>query len=162
PVGGGRPKRLTTDSATDVPVGWTPDGKEVLVVSNRATTYPATSALYSVPAAGGAVRPLGFDDVKYASMAPVGDQVAYVRGNGSWYRKGYRGSSNDDIWLANRDGTNHRRLTDFTGQDGAPMWSPDGKTLYYVTELMGGPANVVRLDMSNPSAKAEKLTAHTD
>src|SRR5213082_1104664 len=25
PVAGGRPKRLTSDSATDLPVGWTPD-----------------------------------------------------------------------------------------------------------------------------------------
>src|SRR5438128_3012908 len=30
PVGGGRPRRLTADSANDVPVGWTPDGKEVV------------------------------------------------------------------------------------------------------------------------------------
>jgi len=162
PVGGGKPKRLTADSGTDVPVGWSPDGKDVLIVSGRATTYPTTTALYTVPATGGAVRPIGVPDVRDASIAPAGDRIAYVRGNGSWYRKGYRGSSNDDIWLANRDGTNHRRLTDFTGQDGAPMWSPDGKTLYYVTEQLGGPANVVRLDVSNPGAKPDKLTAHTD
>ena len=35
---------------------------------------------------------------------PTGDAVAYVRGPGTWYRKGYRGSSNDDLWLANADG----------------------------------------------------------
>src|SRR5438309_5068487 len=76
PVGGGRPKRLTADSATDLPVGWTPDGKEVLVVSDRATTYPRTSALYTVPAAGGAVRPIGFTDAKDGTVSPQGDRIA--------------------------------------------------------------------------------------
>ena len=42
---------------------------------------------------------------------------------GHWYRKGYRGSSNDDIWVCNADGTNNRRLTTFNGQDNSPMWS---------------------------------------
>src|SRR5438874_11855718 len=56
PASGGRPRRLTADSANDVPVGWTPDGKEVVFVSGRAVTYPQTTALFTVPAAGGAVR----------------------------------------------------------------------------------------------------------
>ena len=68
---------------------------------------------------------------------PQGDRIAYVRGPGTWYRKGYRGSSNDDIWICSRDGSNHRRLTTFDGQDGSPMWAPDGKSLYYVSEQFG-------------------------
>src|SRR5204862_6344691 len=100
------------------------------------------------PAAGGAVRPLGIGDAKDAAVAPQGDRVAYVRGQGTWYRKGYRGSSSDDVWLCNRDGTGHRRLTDFNGQDTSPMWAPDGKSLYYVTEQAGRVANVVKPDLT--------------
>src|SRR5436190_2577821 len=162
PTAGGKPRRLTSDSATDLPVGWTPDGKEVLIVSNRAVNYPPTTDLYKVPAAGGAVRPLGIHDAKDGSLSPQGDKIAYVRGQGTWYRKGYRGSSNDDIWLCNRDGTNHRRLTDFTGQDGAPMWSPDGRTLYFVSEQFGT-ANIGRLDLSaGDKPKPQQLTTHTE
>jgi tricorn protease len=162
PVAGGRPKRLTSDSATDIPVGWSPDGKEVLMVSGRAVAYPSTTALYTVPAAGGAVRSLGIADAKDGSFSPQGDRVAYVRGQGTWYRKGYRGSSNDDLWLANRDGTGHRRLTDFTGQDTSPMWAPDGHTLYYVSEQLGA-ANVFRLDLTaGDKAKPTQITFHTD
>src|SRR5436305_6123207 len=69
PVAGGRPKRLTADSATDLPVSWTPDGREVLVASNRAVTYRATSALYTVPAAGGPVRPVGAADANDGSLS---------------------------------------------------------------------------------------------
>src|SRR5215471_10592978 len=35
PVGGGVPKRLTYHPAPDRALGWTPDGKRVLFVSNR-------------------------------------------------------------------------------------------------------------------------------
>src|SRR5437588_824268 len=87
-----------------------PDGR-LVVASTRAVNYPATSGLYTVPATGGGVRPLGIPDAKDRSVSPQGDKIAYVRGQGAWYRKGYRGSSSDDIWLCDRDGTHHRRLT---------------------------------------------------
>src|SRR5205823_5751291 len=97
-----------------------------------------------------------------------GDRIAYVRGQGLWYRKGYRGSSNDDVWVCNRDGTNHRRLTTFDGQDGSPMWAPDGKALYYVTEQFGT-ANIARLDLtagerpaSGSPAAPRRVTFHAD
>ncbi|HEX4588967.1 MAG TPA: MdsD protein, partial [Gemmataceae bacterium] len=162
PSAGGRPKRLTSDSATDVPVGWTPDGKDVLFTSSRAVAYPQTSALYTVPAAGGAVKPVGVVDAKDGSISPKNDRIAYVRGPGTWYRKGYRGSSNDDVWVCGRDGADHRRLTTFDGQDGSPMWAPDGKSLFYVTEQFGT-ANIARLDLSAGGTPApQRITFHAD
>jgi tricorn protease len=84
-----------------------------------------------------------------------------------WYRRGYRGSSNDEIWLATADGTVQKRLTDFSGPDGSPMWSPDGQTLYYVTER-GSPrgcANIVAQPLG-PRLRAEgecwRLTHHEE
>jgi tricorn protease len=162
PVAGGKPKRLTSDSASDMPVGWSPDGKEVLFISTRGVTYPPTAALYTVPMAGGAVKPLGVSDAKDGSIAPQNDRVAYVRGQGTWYRKGYRGSSNDDLWVCTRSGTDHRRLTSFDGQDVSPMWSPNGKALYYVTERFGT-ANIARLDPAvGDAGPIQRLTFHAD
>jgi tricorn protease len=165
---GGRPKRLTFDSAHDMAMGWTPDGKGVIFSSTRSTNFPPSPEMYVVPFEGGRERPLPFVDAKELALCPTGGHAAFSRGPGIWYRKGYRGSSNDDIWLANAEGTVVRRLTDFNGQDTSPMWSPDGRKIYYVSELGGNPANVICQDL-NPSGsppqadgKPRSITHHKE
>jgi tricorn protease len=147
PVQGGRPTRLTFDSADEFVCGWTPDGKSVLFWSARGTEFPARPDLYTVAVTGGEPRRLSAFEGRDGAFSPRGDLLAYVRGPGSWYRRGYRGSSNDDIWISDANGTNNRQFTRFNGQDGSPCWSPDGRFLYYVTEYYGTPANIVRQEV---------------
>jgi tricorn protease len=147
PVHGGRPTRLTFDSADEYVCGWTPDGKGVLFSSAKGTEFPARSELYVVSTSGGQPRRVSAYEGRDGAFSPKGDLLAYVRGPGSWYRKGYRGSSNDDIWISDANGGNNRRLTHFTGQDNSPCWSPDGRFVYYVSEYFGTPANVVRQEV---------------
>ena len=149
-VHGGRPTRLTFDSGQDVPTGWTPDGKYVVFTSTRSPDFPSQPRSYRVPATGGAVQELRLFEGKEAYYSPTGSHVAFVRGPGIWYRRGYRGSSNDDIWIANADGSNPLPLTIFDGQDTSPMWSADGRKLYYVTEQLSprGCANILCQDLS--------------
>jgi tricorn protease len=167
---GGRPRRLTHDSAADLVAGWTPDGKHVLFASSRTVDFPPRWELYTVPfdaeRPGGRVRKVTAYEGKDGTFSPKGDQLAYVRGPGAWYRKGYRGSANDDIWVCNADGTGNRRLTSFIGQDSSPMWSADGKTLFYVSEFHGT-ANVVRQPVPPAGSKAGpakpvQVTFHKD
>ena len=169
PVRGGKPKRLTFDSAQDVVTGWTPDGKHVVFSSTRSPGFPPSQEVYLVPADGGAEKRLNLFEGKEAYFAPTGDLLAFVRGPGLWYRKGYRGSSNDDVWLARADGTEPRRLTRFDGQDTSPMWAPDGRRLYYVSETGSTPgcANIVAQDLlpdsTSPAAGDPKpVTAHRE
>src|SRR5258708_24021424 len=114
---GGKPRRLTFDSASDMVCGWSPDGKQVLFTSTRSTSFPVSSELYTVQAEGGRARKVSASEGREGVFSPRGDQIAYVRGPGTWYRRGYRGSSNDDVWICNADGNNNRRLTSFVGQD---------------------------------------------
>lgn len=167
PAYGGKAKRLTFDSAHDIAVGWTPDSKNVVFQSTRSTGFPWAPGLYSISVDGGQEKKLPFEEAKDGTFSPAGNAVAFTRGPGIWYRKNYRGSSNDDIWLASPDGSNVRRLTDFPGQDCYPMFSPDGRKLYYVTELHGGPANIVcqELSASTPPAPVgspRPVTSHRD
>jgi len=152
---GGKPKRLTFDSAQDMALGWTPDGKGIVFSSTRATGFPGGPELMVVPIEGGRERTLPYLEAKDVALSPVGGYAAFTRGPGLWYRKGYRGSSNDDLWLANAEGTAVKRLTDFNGQDGSPMWAPDGRKIYYVSELYGT-ANIVCQDV-NPGVSPPQL-----
>ena len=167
PSVGGKPRRLTFDSAPDMVTGWTPDGKGVVFSSPRSSDYPSNTECFVVPAEGGAERKLPLFEAKEAHYSPGGKQVAFVRGPGAWYRRGYRGSSNDDIWLSSADGKEPKRVTDFDGQDGSPMFSPDGRKLYYVTESGGKPgcANVVMQHLSSgglPIGKPQPVTKHEE
>jgi len=166
PVQGGKPKRLTFDSASDLVNSWSPDGKSILFTSNRSVGFPPTLELYSVSVEGGRVRRVSVFEGKDGVYSPNGDQIAYVRGPGTWYRKGYRGSSNDDIWICNADGSNNRQLTRFEGQDSSPMWSPDGQFLYYVSEVceLAGSrpvANIVRQDVAGKKPP-QPITTHKE
>ncbi|MGL4554505.1 MAG: S41 family peptidase, partial [Gemmataceae bacterium] len=160
PARGGKPRRLTFDSASDMVCGWTRDGGAVLFASSRGVGFPQGFELYTVPLNGGRVARVGAPEAKDGAFSPAGDRLAYVRGPGAWYRKNYRGSSNDDVWLANADGSGSQRLTSFNGQDHSPMWSADGSSLFYVSEVAGA-ANVVR-QPAVPGATAVPVTAHAD
>lgn len=167
PAVGGKPKRLTFDSAADVPLGWTNDGKSVIFASGRSTDYPGDIQLMTVPADGGAeTKYTGFYEAKDVQFSPTGDRAAFVRGQGLWSRRGYRGSSNDDIYLSKPDGAETKPLTTFDGNDTAPMWSADGKRLFYVTEN-GSPAkcaNIVVQEVSGLAAvgSPHPVTKHTE
>jgi tricorn protease len=166
PVTSGKPTRLTFDSSNNFVNSWSPDGKTVLFTSNRSTAFPSGPELYSVPADGGMTYRVSAAEGKDGVYSPNGQQFAYVRGPGLWYRKGYRGSSNDDVWIANADGSNNRRLTDFNGQDNSPMWSADGQSIYYVSEQFGTPANILRLPANaspgDKNVKPVQITFHKD
>jgi len=174
PVDSGKPKQLTFDSANDHVTGWSPDGKAVLFASSRSTSFPPSFELYTVPVEGGMARRVTAAEGREGVFSPKGDRIAYVRGPGAWYRKGYRGSSNDDIWICNADGSNNRQLTTNNVQDNSPMWSADGQSIYYVSECHATPANIVRqsADSTLPPGsvaadtaerpKPQQITHHAD
>src|SRR5262245_51368465 len=167
PAVGGKPKRLTFDSAPDMVSGWTPDGKGVVFSSPRTTAFPSNIESFVVPVEGGAERKLPLFEAKEAYFSPTGNMVAFVRGPGTWYRRGYRGSSNDDIWICGADGLHPQRVTSFDGQDSYPMFSADARKLFYVTEngSKHGCANVVCQPLASdgtPTGPVKRITAHDE
>src|SRR5215468_6688678 len=57
PADGGEPKRLTWHPGQDAPAGWTPDGKRVLIISDR-DAFADFTRLYTVPVEGGVAEAL--------------------------------------------------------------------------------------------------------
>lgn len=96
------------------------------------------SHVFVVPAEGGTpidVTPGEYDtppidiggDPDYA-ISPDGKEIAFVRNTASFVMT----STNNDIWIANLDGSNPRCITAFNkANDNQPVYSPDGNFIAY-------------------------------
>ncbi|HLI76610.1 MAG TPA: hypothetical protein VKV02_06655, partial [Acidobacteriaceae bacterium] len=77
PVTGGIPRRITYHPGADFAVGWTRDGKNILVRSSRAS-YSRYTQLFTIPAAGGQATPLPLPMAYDGSYSPDGARIAYT------------------------------------------------------------------------------------
>ncbi len=64
-------------------------------------------------------------------------------------------TSTSDLYLLNIEEGTTRQLT-FSGREGSPVWSPDGKKIAFVSRRHSGPGQIYILDLSGGEAK--KLT----
>jgi tricorn protease len=154
PVKGGEPTRLTFHSASDEALGWTPDSKNVLFLSRRDTE---SDVLYQVGIDGTLPRKVTYDLAVNASVSPDGQWLAWERGYTPWWRKHYSGSASRDIWIRPFGGGESRKLTNDLGNDMTPMWSPDGRIIYYVSEREDSTANLYAVP-EDGSAAPVRLT----
>ena len=138
PASGGTATQLTFGSFDDGAPAWSPDGKELVFSANRSDSAeydPNNSEVFSVPAAGGAVRQLtsrhGPDDSP--SISPDGKLIAYTG-----FDDRYQGYQVSHLYLMNRDGSGARMLTGSLDRDVVqPTWSRDGRGLYFQYDDQG-------------------------
>jgi len=158
PSAGGRPKQLTLHSADDMVCGWSPDGSQVLFSSARETTR--SSAIYAVTVDTRASRVVAEDDfaLANASFSPDGKRVACTRG-GAWTRKSYRGSANAELMLFPVSGGAGEWLSREPENERWPMFTPDGKSVYYVADRDGA-SNIWRRGVTGGSPS--QVTRHRE
>ncbi|HVO76355.1 MAG TPA: PDZ domain-containing protein, partial [Candidatus Bathyarchaeia archaeon] len=136
-------------------VGWTPDGGRVLFVSQRGLE----PELFGVDVQRGAEMKYPFAQVAYASFSPDGKRVALNRFHSdamNW--KGYKGGAQQDVYLANIDGTGWKKITDWPGYDNFPMWH--GNTIYFNSDREDGRMNLYAYDIA--TGRTKRCTMHTD
>ncbi len=153
--GGTPPLRLTFASVDDIPVDFSPDGDAVLFVSRREESIRWMQGIYRVPLAGGTPSLVQSALGQWAAVSPDGASLAFVRGATKWWRRGYRGAANRELWIAG-PGDDFRRLTEFDGDDDLPSWV-DGHTLAFLSSRSGR-KNVFLLDTRN--GEIRRLTRH--
>jgi len=92
-----------------------PDGAELLVDTSvsQADEYP----LRIMPTLGGSPRAVGNILAHDASWSPDGRKIVYANGN--------------DLYVANRDGSDAHKLVTASGLTWWPRWSPDGQHLRF-------------------------------
>lgn len=167
PAGGGEAKRLTFHSADDTPTSFTPDGKAVLFGSARLDAaknvqFPtgAQPELYQVALTGGMPTQVLSTPALYAAWDKAGERLAYsdVKGYEMEWRKHDNSSFARDVWVFEKKGGKHTRLTASGFDDRQPVWAPDQKSLYYLSEKSGS-FNVWKLDLADP-ARPVQVTTH--
>ncbi len=117
--------QLTKDAEPDYLPAWSPDGKSIVFTSWRKEKDDAKRAphLYIMNAEGAGQRRLVAESLNSSeggSWSPSGKQIVFSR------KPGAKGA---DIFVADSDGANERRLTSDEADDlynGSPTFSPDG------------------------------------
>ncbi|HET7293873.1 MAG TPA: CehA/McbA family metallohydrolase [Vicinamibacteria bacterium] len=113
---------------------WSPDGSELLVVSNRGRIY-GTGGFWRMKAEpGAAMRELRYEETTWKARpdwARDGRRVVYAS---------YAGSQWHQLWLMTAEGGDPFQLT-YGGFDAtAPRWSPDARRIAFVSNEDGNTA----------------------
>jgi Tol biopolymer transport system component/C-terminal processing protease CtpA/Prc len=146
PAEGGPATRLTFHSASDIPTDFSPDGRQVLFSSSRLDDRrnqefpsPGLGELYSVPVAGGRVTRVMTTVAEDARYSPDGSLIAYHdwKGYEDEFRKHHVSSVTRDIWTFSPATGQYQRISGFAGEDREPVFGPDGRSVYYLSEEKG-------------------------
>ncbi len=143
----GELKRLTFEDGFEHLDGWSRDGQWIYF-STTSHDLSYMNDIYRVRAEGG--TPMAVSADRYANEfeaapSPDGTRLAFAgRGISSeqWWRKGHSHLDESEIWLM-QDSTPpaYQQVNKVSGAAGAkelwPMWSGDGKSLYYVSDRSG-------------------------
>jgi Tol biopolymer transport system component/C-terminal processing protease CtpA/Prc len=136
--------RLTFHEALEAADAWSPDGAYVYFSSPRG--FAATSDVLRVPAAGGTPEPVLADPYEHeynAAISPDGTLLAFNTGDAlrQWWRMGPREDDGTQIWLRRATGGECSRVTTYGGKNSWPLFAPDGRALYFVSDE-GGAENI--------------------
>ena len=142
---GESPKRLADFGYNPA---WSPDGAQI-VCANQTFTRPGAAPfssgnrLFSVNVSTGERRPLaGPEEARQPQWSPHGHRIAY------WANL----KSQRDVWTIPAGGGTPVAVTNDAFTDWNPLWSPDGRHLYFSSDR-GGSMNIWRVLIDERSGK---------
>lgn len=169
PASGGTPTRITFHSAPDYAYDFTTDNSAVLFGSGR--NAPAESVrfpgpryfqnLYTVPVKGGRIELVTAAGAEEAHYNAAGSQIVFQdrKGYEDPLRKHHTSGVTRDIWVYDVASKAYTQLSTFGGENREPVFSADGKTVFYVNEK-DGTLNLYSLDVNSETER--QLTTFKD
>ncbi|HJQ66417.1 MAG TPA: protein kinase, partial [Gemmatimonadales bacterium] len=173
PALGGAPRRVTrydpgrlaqtTGSMTPLSgLDWSPDGSRIAWTRGYNDAGVIVTTLSS-----GDTTTLATPGAPFAPVwSPDGRHVAMAVGNPAFvFGAGYFGNAGSSaIWIAHLDGSPTTRVTTDSTLNIAPQWSPDGRTLYWISDRDGN-RDLYRQPINAdgvPAGAPERFTTGTD
>jgi Tol biopolymer transport system component len=128
---------------------WSPDGTQLAFNTGRMDINPANgeslSELWIVSVNGGQPLRLSEGDAIQPSWSPHGRRIAYASRGGT--------SRKTDIWTIRVVGGDPVALMNDAPIDWNPIWAPDGKHLYFVSDR-SGTMNLWRMAIDEETGRA--------
>jgi tricorn protease len=144
---GGVPRRITWHPTGSYVVGWTPDGKDVLIAS-MASSFRHYLRFYRIHADGsGSPDPLPLPSGFEGSFSPDGQTLAYeplTKWQPAWKR--YHGGQTTPIWIVNLKTLDLVKVPRDNSNDSDPVWV--GSQVYFLSDR-NGPVSLFRYDTAS-------------
>lgn len=135
--------RLTYSDSLDLLDAWSRDGKW-LYFTSQANDIGGTTDIFRVSVDGG--TPLEVSRERFytefrGAPSPDGSELAFVAKGisaGQWWRHGHSHLDESEIWIKGMpENAGYRRIVAEDAKQGWPMWSEDGKSIFYTSDRTG-------------------------
>ena len=155
--------QVTSDDGLERLDGWSRDG-EWLYFSASGRDIAGMNDLFRVRPSGGTPMAVSGDRYTgefFAAPSPEGRRVAFsARGNSAaqWWRKGHSHLDESELWLLHDEATpRYEKLTDRGAKQAWPMWTADGKGLFFVSDRSGA-QNIWTLPLGGAAKQVTRFT----
>jgi dipeptidyl aminopeptidase/acylaminoacyl peptidase len=144
-------RQLTQGIYDEHSIDWSPDGKEILFVSNHEPNQDEffNYDIFALNVADNSIRRLTATEYnEYEPLwSPDGKHIVY-RGTKRGLTDRETTMEDTHVWMMNADGSNRREIgAVIDNRQGAPKWAPDGSAVYFTVQERGS-NHLVRLPVS--------------
>jgi Tol biopolymer transport system component len=150
--GGGDITPLTTSGAQPA---WTPDGRFIIYSVPAATGGDPRASVtegWRVEISSGVRRRLSTGDFHEPAVSPGNRRIAYWGRPVEGLNRRRLSSGRADLWTIPIGGGAPVRVTDDAASETSPMWSADGRFLYYISNRNGS-SGIWRIRISERSGR---------